>query len=75
MTIINYTSDGLYPELIVLFKAVAFSNQIEIDDLIDACFPPIDKVDDEARKNKVKEIRGRLRGALSRAAASGMKLK
>ena len=66
MTIINYTSDGLHPELISLFRTVAYTKQISVTDLIDVCFPPIDKSSDEEKKKKVKEITGRLRGALSR---------
>jgi hypothetical protein len=72
MTIINYTSDGLYPELIALFRAVAYSKQIAVGELIDVCFPPIDKEGDEERKKKEKEILGRLRGALSRWTELGL---
>ena len=72
MTIINYTSDGVYPELISLFRAVAYSKQIASDELINVCFPPIDKVSDEERKKKEKEILGRLRGALSRWTQLGL---
>jgi hypothetical protein len=72
MTIVNYTSDGLCPELIVLFRAVSYSKQITIDELIDSCLPPIDRAIDDERKRKEKEILARLRGALSRWTQLGL---
>jgi len=72
MTIINYTSDGLYPELIVLFRAVAYAKQIAVSELINVCFPPIDKTNEEERKKKEKEMLGRLSGSLSRWTELGL---
>ena len=69
MTIINIPNDGIYPELIALVRAVAYSKKILKDDLITACFPPLDKLDFEAKR---KEILTRLRGALSRWTALGL---
>lgn len=40
MTILNTQSDGLYPELIVLFRAVLFEKNILSVDLIKACSSP-----------------------------------
>lgn len=51
MTIINHPSDGLYPELIVLARLLAFDGPMARDELLTLCMPG-----DEAR----------LRGALSR---------
>jgi len=39
MTIINQTNDGLYSQLIVLFRAVAYSGKIEAEELIRICSP------------------------------------
>lgn len=39
MTILNNENDGLYPELIVLFRAIAHSKRINPDELIDICTP------------------------------------
>lgn len=49
MTILNNENDGLYPELIVLFRAVAYSKSISIDDLINCCSPASEKVDSAKR--------------------------
>jgi hypothetical protein len=40
MTILNNDSDGLPPELIVLFRAIMFEKNISINDAIDACRSP-----------------------------------
>lgn len=72
MTIINHTSDGLYPELIVLFRTVAYSKQISVDELIDASIPLIEKATEEERKKKREELLGRMRGALSRWSELGL---
>ena len=58
MTILNNTTDGLHPELIVLFKTVAHFKSIEYEDLVNLCLPKI------AVKNDT-QIRSRLRGALN----------
>ncbi|RJQ27560.1 hypothetical protein C4565_05050 [Candidatus Parcubacteria bacterium] len=71
MTILNHASDGLYPELIVLFRVVAYSKRITSEDLVAFCSPPIDKFGEERRK-KEKEILSRLRGALSRWTTLGL---
>ncbi len=39
MTIINYASDGLYPELIALFRAVAHLGTVDRKAVIDLCSP------------------------------------
>lgn len=57
MTILNNTSDGLYPELIVLFRTVVFLGKVESDELIRVCMPGADLDGSE---------RTRLRGTLSR---------
>jgi len=72
MTIINHTSDGLYPEVIALFRAVAYTKQITPENLITVCFPPIEKASEDEIKNKKKEMRGRLSGALSRWTELGL---
>lgn len=72
MTILNHTSDGLHPEVIALFRAVASTKQITPENLIAVCFPPIEKASEEEIKNKKKEIRGRLSGALSRWTELGL---
>ena len=51
MTVLNQASDGLYPEMIVLARALALAGELTADDLIGVC----------ATDNAV-----RLRGALSR---------
>ena len=48
MTILNNENDGLYPELIVLFRTVIFEKNITRDDLIKLCSP----------ENKDKRIKG-----------------
>ncbi len=37
MSILNLTSDGIYPELIVLFKSVAMSEGIDSESLVNSC--------------------------------------
>jgi len=39
MTIINLEGDGIYPQLIVLFRAVAYLGKVEIDELKSICYP------------------------------------
>jgi hypothetical protein len=39
VTIINQTNDGRYPELIVLFRAVAHLREVQSDELVRICFP------------------------------------
>ena len=39
MTILNNENDGLYPELIVLFRATVYEKSIASDDLINFCSP------------------------------------
>lgn len=57
MTILNNTSDGLHPELIVLFRTVAYLGKVEAGELIRICLP--ETVADSSAPN-------RLRGSLSR---------
>src|SRR5262245_38559249 len=57
MTILNSASDGLYPELIVLARAVAQAGPTAQDELISLCSPGTGS---------------RLRGALSRWTALGL---
>lgn len=63
MTILNNTSDGLPPELLVLFRAVAYQKKIQSDDLIQICLP-----------SAVVEtnVRARLRGSLLRWTQLGL---
>lgn len=62
MTILNNENDGLYPELIVLFRAVAHCKSISSSDLINFCSPVTDKSDNTKR----------LRGALARWEGLGL---
>lgn len=39
MTIINYASDGLYPELIVLFRVIAHLGAADRKEIINLCYP------------------------------------
>lgn len=57
MTIINYASDGLYPELIALFRVAAHQGTVDRKAIIDLCYPgtPVDSTSQT-----------RLRGALAR---------
>jgi len=57
MTIINYASDGLYPELIALFRVVAHLGAVDRKAIIDLCYP--------GTPEDVKYLT-RLRGALAR---------
>lgn len=63
MTILNNTSDGLHPELIVLFRVVAYLGKVEAEELIRICFPGA--VSDAS-------VISRLRGALSRWTQLGL---
>lgn len=63
MTILNNTSDGLHPELIVLFRAIAYLGKVEADELMRICLP--ESVSDTAAPN-------RLRGALLRWTEMGL---
>ena len=58
MTLLNNTTDGLHPELIVLFRTVAHFKSIGYEELVNLCLPKI------AAKNDA-NIRSRLRGALN----------
>ena len=62
MTILNNENDGLPPELIVLYRTVAYcKNSISRDDLINYCSPVTEKSDaDKSSQSK------RLKSALSR---------
>lgn len=63
MTIINLESDGLYPQLIVLFRAIAHSGKMHADELLRVCYPGV--VSDSSVSN-------RLRGVLSRWTELGL---
>lgn len=63
MTILNNTSDGLHPELMVLFRAVAYLDKVEVGELIRICSPGA--VSDTSVLN-------RMRGALSRWTELGL---
>lgn len=63
MTIINLESDGLYPQLIVIFRAVTHSGKINADELLRVCYPGA--VTDSSVIN-------RLRGILSRWTELGL---
>ncbi|MEI8574778.1 hypothetical protein U737_15190 [Methylomonas sp. LW13] len=63
MTILNNTSDGLHPELIVLFRTVAYLGKVNADDLLQICFPDI--ISDTSTPT-------RLRGALLRWTQLGL---
>jgi hypothetical protein len=58
MTILNNTSDGLHPELIVLFRAIAYFKSIAYEDLLNLCLPKIMGENDDA-------VKIRLRGSLN----------
>lgn len=63
MTIINHASDGLYPELIALFRSVAHLGTIDAKSAIEVCSPwPTHETDKAVR----------LRGALSRWTKLGL---
>ncbi|QEQ57704.1 hypothetical protein FNV82_09425 [Chlorobium phaeovibrioides] len=64
MSLLNLESDGLYPELIVLFKTVAYSKALEKDALVQMCTPKV-TVDHERAK-------ARLRGVLNRWTEIGL---
>ncbi len=49
MTILNNENDGLYSELIVLFRAVAHSKKIKFDELIYLCSPISERVSGSKR--------------------------
>lgn len=63
MTIINYASDGLYPELIVLFRVVAHLGVVDRKEIINLCYPGTQ--DDAVGLT-------RLRGALARWTELGL---
>jgi hypothetical protein len=63
MTILNNTSDGLHPELIVLVRAVASLGKVDADELLQICFP--------GRVSDASET-ARLRGALLRWTQLGL---
>lgn len=63
MTIINLESDGLCPQLIVIFRAVAYSGKINTEELLRVCYPGT--VPDSSVSN-------RLRGVLSRWTELGL---
>jgi hypothetical protein len=63
MTIINYASDGLYPELIALFRSIAHLGTVDAKSVIDACSPwPVQDAGNAAR----------LKGALGRWTELGL---
>ncbi len=57
MTIINYASDGLYPELIALFRVISHLGTVNRKAIVDLCYPGT--VDDEKKL-------ARLSGALAK---------
>lgn len=61
MTILNHTNDGLYPELIAIFRLVSHLGTANRDECIDSCNPEVHK-----------EAPTRLRGALTRWSALGL---
>lgn len=63
MTILNNTSDGLHPELIVLFRAVAYLGKVETGELIRICL---------SGAASDTSVLNRLRGALSRWTELGL---
>lgn len=63
MTIVNYASDGLYPELIAIFRVVAHVGTIDTKAILDTCYPG-------AAKDPSNLVR--LRGALSRWTELGL---
>lgn len=60
MTIVNPPNDGLYPELISLYRAIAYSGKIDMNAIIDLCTPGT-----QGYKN-------RLRGTLRRWTTLGL---
>lgn len=58
MTLLNNTNDGLHPELIVLFRVVAYFKSIAYEDLLNLCLPKIMGESDDS-------VKIRLRGSLN----------
>jgi hypothetical protein len=54
MTLLNNTNDGLHPELIVLFRAIAYFNPIAYEDLVNLCLPKIMGENDESTKTRMR---------------------
>lgn len=63
MTIINYANDGLYPEVIVLFRVLAHLGSVDRKDITNLCYPGVP----EDAKPLI-----RLRGALARWTELGL---
>ena len=58
MTLLNNANDGLHPELIVLFRTVAYFKNIAYEDLLSLCLPKIMGENDDT-------VKIRLRGSLN----------
>lgn len=58
MTLLNNANDGLHPELIVLFRTVAYFKNIAYEDLLSLCLPKIMGESDDT-------VKTRLRGSLN----------
>jgi hypothetical protein len=58
MTLLNNANDGLHPELIVLFRTVAYFKNIAYEDLLSLCLPKIMGENDDT-------VKTRLRGSLN----------
>lgn len=58
MTLLNNANDGLHPELIVLFRTVAYFKIIAYEDLLSLCLPKIMGENDDT-------VKTRLRGSLN----------
>ncbi|MBT8534819.1 hypothetical protein G6725_02200 [Polynucleobacter paneuropaeus] len=54
MTLLNNTNDGLHPELIVLFRTVAYFKSIPYEDLVNLCLPKIMGENDESTKTRMR---------------------
>jgi hypothetical protein len=67
MTIINFPSDGLYPELITLFRVVAHLGTVEAKSAIDVCSPWSEH---DPTKDPAESFR--LKGALARWTELGL---
>jgi hypothetical protein len=58
MTLLNNANDGLHPELIVLFRTIAYFKNIAYEDLLSLCLPKIMGENDDT-------VKIRLRGSLN----------
>jgi len=58
MTLLNNASDGLHPDLIILFRTIAYFKSISYEDLFSLCLPKIKGEGDDI-------VKARLRGSIN----------